>query len=189
MATFHDISESNDHLKAVEARGFLHHVAKFHFIVSLITFDKILSCTNSLSDQLQSVQLDLSSAANLVQATKSLVEEYRTDELWNKAYCYAKDVAELHSIVVESICQSRRKKHPTRLSECMILESTGHREPLSTSVSYKTSLDYPVLVVFLAELSQRLDQKNLDLMHAIQACHPQSENFLNLSILQPLIDT
>ena len=26
-------------------------------------------------------------------------------------------------------------------------------------------------------------------MHAIQACHPQSENFLNLSILQPLIDT
>ena len=26
-------------------------------------------------------------------------------------------------------------------------------------------------------------------MDAIQACHPQSENFLNLSILQPLIDT
>ena len=71
LATLHDISESNDHLKAVEARGFLHHVAKFRFIVSLITFDRILSCTNSLSDQLQSVQLDLSSAANLVQATKN----------------------------------------------------------------------------------------------------------------------
>ena len=71
MATLHDISESNDHLKAVEARSFLHHVAKFRFIVSLITFDRILSCTNSLSDQLQSVQIDLSSAANLVQATKN----------------------------------------------------------------------------------------------------------------------
>ena len=39
----------NDHLKAVEARGFLHHVEKFCFIASLITFDRILSCTNSLS--------------------------------------------------------------------------------------------------------------------------------------------
>ena len=87
LATLHDISESNDHLKAVEARGFLHHVAKFRFIVSLITFDRILSCTNSLSDQLQSVQLDLSSAANLVQATKSLIEDYRTDEFWGKVYC------------------------------------------------------------------------------------------------------
>ena len=48
LATLHDISESNDHLKAVEARGFLHNVAKFRFIVSLITFDRILSCTNSL---------------------------------------------------------------------------------------------------------------------------------------------
>ena len=50
-----------------------------------------------------------------------------TDQFWEKVYCYAKDIAELHSIEVESICQSRRKKHPTRLSECVILESTGHR--------------------------------------------------------------
>ena len=189
LATLHDISESNDHSKAVEARGFLHHVEKFSFIVSLITFDRILSCTKSLSDQLQSVQIDLSSAANLVQATKSVIEEYRTDEFWDKVYHYAKDVAELHSIEVESVCQSRRKKHSTRLSECVILESTEHREPLSASDIYKTSLYYPVLDVFLAELSQRFDQKNLDLMRAIQACHPQSENFLNLSTLQPLIDT
>ena len=69
LATLHNISESNDPFKAVEARGFLHYVAKFRFIVSLITFDRILSCTNSLSVQLQSIQLDLSSAANLVQAT------------------------------------------------------------------------------------------------------------------------
>ena len=52
-----------------------------------------------------------------------------------------------------------------------------------------TVLYYPVLDVLLAELSRHFDQKNLDLMHAIQACHPQSGNFLNLSILQPFIDT
>ena len=102
-------------------------------------------------------------------------------------YCYAKDVAELHNIEVESICQSRRKKHPTHLSKCVILESKGHRKPLSTGDSY-TSLYFPVLDVFLTELSQCFDQKNLDLMHAILACHPQSKIFLNQSILQPLID-
>ena len=59
LATLHDISESNDHAKAVKVRGFLHQVAKFCFSVSLVTFDRILSCTNSLSDQLQSVQIDL----------------------------------------------------------------------------------------------------------------------------------
>ena len=77
----------------------------------------------------------------------------------------------------------KKKKQPTHLSECMILGSTGHKELLTTSNSYKTSLYYPVLDVFLAKLSQCFDQKNLDLMHAIQACHPQSENFLNLSVL------
>lgn len=52
----HDISESTDHPKAMEAGGFLHHVAKLCFILSSITFnfDRILSCINSLSDQLQS---------------------------------------------------------------------------------------------------------------------------------------
>ena len=29
LAILHDISETNDHLKAVEARGFLHYVTKF----------------------------------------------------------------------------------------------------------------------------------------------------------------
>ena len=34
------------------------------------TFDRILSCTKSLSDHLQSTQIDLAGAANLVNATK-----------------------------------------------------------------------------------------------------------------------
>ena len=50
LATLHDISESNDHSKAVEAKGFLHHVEKFSFVVLLITFDKTLCYTKSLSD-------------------------------------------------------------------------------------------------------------------------------------------
>ena len=43
-------------------------------------FEKILSCTKSLSDQLQS-NIDLAQAADLVIATKSLLKKYRDDNV------------------------------------------------------------------------------------------------------------
>ena len=45
----------------------------FSFMLSLVMFDKILSCTKSLSDQLQSSNIDLAQAADLVIATNSLL--------------------------------------------------------------------------------------------------------------------
>ena len=50
-------------------------MAKLQLFFSLIIFDKILSCTKNLSDQLQSTNIDLAQAADLVIATKSLLEE------------------------------------------------------------------------------------------------------------------
>ena len=47
-------------------------------------FDEILSCTKSLSDQLQSTQIDLVQAGDLVQSTESTLSEYRTDFMWGK---------------------------------------------------------------------------------------------------------
>lgn len=84
LAMLIEMSDSSETSKAVEARGFLHQVASFHFIVSLVTFDRILGCTKGLSDQLQSIQNDLASAVDLVNATKETLEEYRSDVMWNK---------------------------------------------------------------------------------------------------------
>ena len=47
-------------------------------------FDRILSCTKYLSDQLQSTLVDLAQAADLVLATRSTLEEYRADTFWEK---------------------------------------------------------------------------------------------------------
>lgn len=38
--------------------------AAFPFLVSLVTFDTILSCTKGLSDHLQSTEIDLAGAAS-----------------------------------------------------------------------------------------------------------------------------
>ena len=53
---------------------------------------------------------------------------------------------------------------------------------------YPLSLYFPVLDSFLAELRRRFDDKNMDVMHAIQACNPQSKYFLSPSVLKPLVE-
>ena len=70
LATLEDIGDGSDHMKAIEAKGLYYQIANFSFIASLVTYDRILSCTKNLSDQLQSTKVDLAQAADLVLATK-----------------------------------------------------------------------------------------------------------------------
>ena len=188
LATLEEIGDGNDRTKAIEAKGLYCQVATFSFILSLIMFDKILSCTKSLSDQLQSINIDLAQAADLVIATKSLLEEYRDDTMWSKFYQYAVSVAELHSIEPSLPVKTRQKRLPKRFEDGVILDSIGSREPVSCDQEYKVTIFFPVLDAIIAEISRRFDQKNIEIMHAIQACSPTSENFLSPSALQPLIE-
>uniref|UniRef100_A0A1X7VRD7 DUF4371 domain-containing protein n=1 Tax=Amphimedon queenslandica TaxID=400682 RepID=A0A1X7VRD7_AMPQE len=52
------LAGDNDKAKAVEAENLLHQVHSFKFAATLIIFDRILSITKSLSDQLQAKNLD-----------------------------------------------------------------------------------------------------------------------------------
>ena len=70
----------------------------------------------------------------------------------------------------------------------MILETAGSRQSLSCSDDYKTSMYFPILDSFLSEMSRRFDDKNIDIMRAVQACNPLSLNFLSLPALLPLVE-
>ena len=70
----------------------------------------------------------------------------------------------------------------------VILETTRSRQNLSCSDDYKTSMSFPVLDAFLSETSRRFDDKNVDIMRAVQACNPFSKNFLSLPALLPLVE-
>jgi hypothetical protein len=78
LLTIEDVVDGRDVKKAIEARGLYHQIKSFPFLVSLITFDQILTCTKQLSDQMQSSTLDLSLATELVLATKTTLMEYHT---------------------------------------------------------------------------------------------------------------
>ena len=187
LATLEDIGDISDHMKAIEAKGLYYQVAIF-FIDYLVMFYRILSCTKCLSDQLQSAQVYLAQAADLVLATKSTLEEYCTDTFWDKIYAHSQKIAELHSIEISLPAKTRHRKLPKCYEDVVILETTGSRQSLSCSDNYKTSIYFPVLDSFLSEMSRRFDDKNIDIMRAVQACNPLSKNFLSLPALLPLVE-
>ena len=76
--------DGDDRVKAAEAEGLLHQIKSFKFLISLILFWQIFSCTKSLSDQLQSTTINLSKAAELVNSTLDTLQIFRSDQEWEK---------------------------------------------------------------------------------------------------------
>ena len=125
LATLEELADGEDCSRATEATGIWMQVQTFKFLLSLIIFWRVLSCTKSLSDQLQSTEMDLAKAADLVLATISTLEEFRSDSQWDHRFKYVKDVADLHSISVALPRPCRRKLLPRRLEDGVVLESMG----------------------------------------------------------------
>ena len=73
LATLEELENGEDRPRAIEATGIWTQVQTFMFLLSLITFWRLLSCTMSLSDQLQSTEMDLAKAADLVLTTISIL--------------------------------------------------------------------------------------------------------------------
>ena len=178
-----EISERDDYSKAVEAKGLLHQIKIFSFVITLITFDKILSLTKHLSDQLQSSTIDLYQASQLVSATKSMLMEYRTDNYWDKIYKYATDLANLHSIIIQTI--SRKRKRPGYLESSLITSTVGSRPNQSSKEDYKCQLYFPVLDTFLKEMDERFDETHQVILMGIGSCSPSSSIFLSIPDMKP----
>lgn len=147
-ATLESIGEGSDKQKAVEAVGLFHLVNSFKFLSCLIIFLRIMRLTKSLSDQLQSSQLDYISAAQLIASTTETLKEIRTDKCWDQTYKYILEVAALHGIEVEDRRRKRRQTRPLALQEDYIAyESSGHHDHISNSDSLKIGIYYPVYAV------------------------------------------
>lgn len=69
------------------------------------------------------------------------------------------------------------------------MSTIGTREHSNTSLNYKTNFYFPILDAMLFELKRRFNEKNQSIMVALQACHPSSSQFLDVTTLKPLINT
>ena len=188
IETLQDIASSQDHVKGVEARGLLHQVQCFKFLLSLIIFDRVLSCTFSLSEQLQDSKVNLAKAADLVIATKDTLHEFRHDHSWQQLYDYATQVAQTKRIdISDENHRSRVRRLPSRLDDSFLLEASTSRQITTSADQYKIGLYYPILDSFIAEMERRFSTENIALMRAIQSCSPDSPTFLDYDAMLPLI--
>ena len=175
VAALIKITHDGDGSRVAEARGLLLQVKSFKFILLLVIFDRLLTCSKGLSDILQSTKIDLGKAGDLITATIETVEIFRSDSEWEKVLAYSKNVAEKHDVPLESPAHG----HGGNLQEDMMMDS------------YMPQLEVEVPVwnwitkSRLAELKQRFTDKNQEIMKAIHACQPTSNKFLEL---QPIID-
>ena len=184
LATLQCLVQGDDKLKAVEAKGILLQIQCFKFLITLIMFWRLLFLTKQLSDQLQSPHTDMAKAADLVTATMETLQQFRSDEEWNKLYKYVVDVASLHNIEIAPLRSQRQRTMPKRFEDVIVLESTGSRE----TDDYKISLYFPVLDAMISEPCSRFEDKNVQIMRAIQCCNPNSMHFLDVDSLAPLIE-
>ena len=161
LSSLEMITEGEDRVKAVEAEGMLHQIKSFKFLISLILFWRIFSCTKSLSDVLQSTTINLAKAAELVSSTLDTLQLFRSDQEWEKLYKYVTDAAALHDISIIPPRPQRNRQMPRRLRDGLVLEATGARDTLTTSQQFKISLYYPILDAIIAEMKKRFDDKNI----------------------------
>jgi len=188
LSTLEAIIDGNDRAKAIEAEGILLQIKSFKFLVTLILFWRILSCTKSLSDHLQSPQTNLAKACDLTSATLETLQLFRTDEEWDNHYKYITESASFFGIDVTPRRPRRMRQVPRRLQEGILLESTGYREATTTSTEFKVAVYFPILDSMINEIHKRFDHKNVALMKAVHSCNPSSSSFLEIENILPLAE-
>lgn len=187
IATLEEIAEGEDRSRAVEARGLLHQVKTFHFIICLSTFDLLLSITNALSKILQDPKLDLAAASELVDATIRTLHQYRSEAKWSGIWQESVLLANECNVLIQPVPR-RSTRPPKRLEDYVGATTHGSRDNLSHESDYRASLYYPVLDCITGEMESRFSDLGKSLMKALQSCSPKSKSFLDYSSLQPIID-
>jgi len=127
-------------------------------------------------------------AADLVTATLEILQQFRSDEEWDKMYQYICNATALYNITISPLRSQRPQRWtPGRFNEGFVMETTGNRAIPTSSDEYKVTLYFPVLDSMIAEFQKRFGSKNVQLMKAIRCCHPESPNFLEVEHLMSLV--
>ena len=184
-----DIEKSRDRSAAAESHGLMIQLKTLSFLVILCFFEEILGITKPLSDHLQSKELDLSCAIDLVELIKKTFTDYRSDShfsnhIWNRVteLVQKRDI-EMHTH------ERRTSRLPARLTDGIVLSSTGSRDTdseASLEIMFR-KLYFEVIDRILAELNKRFDQ-SATIPKSIAACSPKSCSFFDMEVIKPLAE-
>lgn len=185
IRTLEQISDdSND--RSIEARGLLHQVKDFPFLLSIVLFEKVFSIANNLSNLLQADNISYACVASCIKATKSALSDLRSEDVWAKVWSEATTLAESCDVTVTSPRSRRTRRIPRHLDNSLV-DSTIVTARETLVDDYRTQVYYATIDVLLEEMGSRFSELNLSLLKALEALLPTSPQFLDISTLRPFL--
>lgn len=122
LATLVDVSNRTNAHRATEAKSLIG--LSPEFVLHIFMLESIFSLTKTLSDHLQTTDLELASAIELVFAVVDGLNDKRNAETWAKIWECASDMCE--SVGTDMQCpQLRRKIQPLHLQEFLVQTTIG----------------------------------------------------------------
>ncbi|XP_032420056.1 uncharacterized protein LOC116720753 [Xiphophorus hellerii] len=172
-----DISlENNSGDRKVEAKGLLAQI-DFQFIALLVIFCKVLGDITILSDMLQSSNLDLSKAVDLVGSLTDTLKSYRSEACFGELLRDTQELVERCKISTLPLSK-RQPKASSRFLDSLVMTTVGQRHSDQSNEDFNRGVFYQILDCLTAELERRFSQKNCEIMLGVQSLVPKSPLFL-----------
>lgn len=173
-------NDKNAH-RATEARA-TNGLLDMTFVVILITMKTVLHITKLLSDHLQSPELELCSAIDLVHTVISELEGKRTENEWEKVWKEAVSICEEHGISTKPDVIRKRSK-PRHFEAFVITSTHGDRSKLTESQDFRSHIYFQVIDQIVNELKRRFSDTVCHILKGVSALNPQNKSFLELSCI------
>jgi len=116
-----------------ESIGIKAQITQHIFVFLLHALEPILATTNILSEQLQAQNLDLSSAVNLIQGTRTELISYRCEDYFDKLVNKAKSVSEDCGTDWSTETKRRKTAIPMKFNTDVVYSTVGQHQRDSAS--------------------------------------------------------
>lgn len=185
ISNFSPIIQCLSEIRSPAATGLLIALKKLSTVFSLFMFESLLSTTEGFHRLLQKEDLEFATAVDCKEAVYNTLKDMRTAEKGKEIYDKSVALLNANNIPIPEAGTPRRKQK--KMDDFVVHTPCFMREELNMPDTLTKKLLYPCLDRMLSELDNRFSSIRPELLNGIQACNPQSNNFLS-SDLQALAE-
>lgn len=164
-----------ENTNAIEGVGILSTISRADFIVNLFVFGDMLTLTHVLSKQLQSEDVTLGGASQLIESTIKTVKDKRNDKEFSLLWDKISEFSEKHDICLKPSRSSQRKKQEnTRFKNSVVMSTLGVDHNQQTDGENQSEKNYwqshvylRVVDVVTERLEHRFNKESLEIARAV----------------------
>ncbi|KAJ4930085.1 hypothetical protein JOQ06_019098 [Pogonophryne albipinna] len=194
LKSFQDIVELLRHVEnsasfpadlRMEAAGLLSRILKPSFKFHTQIICKILSLLEPANRMMQSEEMDLQTAVQLVNTAKECVEALRTEKVFTEMW--SECAQERADDTIHPGPTKRRRTLNTTLEDYVVEETVGVGTQENHQMTEKRRLFYSCIDAVTGEIARRFGERNSAFMEAIASLNPESSFFLEPEKVEPLL--